>query len=339
MEPLRLQATRLLNLCLTILLLAGCSDSGTEAAFERYLNRLARPLGGQVQPPGRMPQWPATPRTGALRIALAPSKLGTLDFLSLSGCAVQITIGKRNSSLGKMASDSQRLLLDLEYLQLAPECIAAMRKRGSKTLATILADALQLKIQQLPARIFNATLANREYHLFWQRPTSPGDYPQQTSSSVPTALAAINQTIARWLSGDYQFDNQGFETLLAEVASGDGGALAGAAGGPFTLDRNRREHRYRCGGCTRVQLPSLSHAAERHELRRPPATGELRELHRSRARAHERPVRLAHRVRVHRFLLGGRAVRWRAGRHGAPATAGGGGRHAVERTDRAPRRR
>jgi hypothetical protein len=206
------------------LLLCACQDAGPEAAFEKYLGRLARTLNVSASSP--VPATPAKlPRPGQLQIELPPDKLDALDFLALSGCAVQITIGRRNSSLGRMAAPSQRLLLELEYLQLAPACIEYQRETGNDALAEVLQQAWLAKRLQLPARIFNATLGSIEYRDFWRAgPPSP-DYPAQTSSAVISALGAINTHSKRWLSGDYNADNQAFEILLSEGAKGDGGAL------------------------------------------------------------------------------------------------------------------
>ncbi|MFV0276741.1 MAG: DUF3080 family protein, partial [Parahaliea sp.] len=143
----------------------------------------------------------------------------------LTGCEVQITIGKRNSSLGRMASASQRLLLDLEYLHLVPPCIDWQRQQGKAELAGILDQARRLKQAQLPARIFLATLGGPEYRTLWRRPAELADYPQHTSAVVITALEAINADTRRWLAGDYRADNTAFELALSEINKGDGGAL------------------------------------------------------------------------------------------------------------------
>jgi len=153
------------------------------------------------------------------------SALDALDFLALTGCAVQVTIGKRNSSLGRMAAPSQRLLLELEYLRLAPECIAHQRRQDRNTLADTLQGAWQAKRQQLPGLIYNATLAGAEYRQFWRANIAPGDYPAATGSQVLSALKGVNRLTGQWLAGDYRADNLEFELLLGEVATGDGGAL------------------------------------------------------------------------------------------------------------------
>lgn len=214
------------GLLLTVMLLAlaGCSDGGPEEALADYATRLARPLDAAVTEPEASPL-PRPPRVGKLQLTLGDDSLGTLDFLSLTGCEVQVTIGKRNSSLGRMAAPSQRLLLELEYLRLAPACIRYLRTVDKGELADTLQAAHTLKQRQLPARIFNATLGSEEYRRLWSLPNSLGDYPAQTGSAVTTALEAINASSGRWLAGDYSADSHTLELQLSTVARGDGGAL------------------------------------------------------------------------------------------------------------------
>ncbi|MFT4822757.1 MAG: hypothetical protein ACI9DH_000834 [Halioglobus sp.] len=210
-------------------MLTACAKVGPEQNLTIYIERLERTL--QEEAPAPVEQLnPTIPKTSELILKLPSSNLGTLDFLSLSGCAVQITIGKRNSSLGIMASDSQRLLLELEYLEHAPQCIQHMRELEREALATLLEEAFILKRQQLPSLVYNATLANTEFRQFWKKPNSLKDYPQQTSSAVLSALNAITEHVQRWLGGDYTANNLEFEILLSEISKGDGGALLEALG-------------------------------------------------------------------------------------------------------------
>lgn len=215
-----------LFLALLALAVAGCSRSGPEAAYEEYVGRLARTLSVAAPDQPATPAVAALPAPRELHLEIQPGNLGALDFLALSGCAVQITIGKRNSSLGRLARDSQRLLLELEYLQLAPACIDYQRKQGKDELADTLERAWKLKRRQLPASIYNATLGSGEYRQFWKKPAGEAaDYPANTSSAVIASLEAINGHARRWLAGDFSADNREFELLLGEVATGDGGAL------------------------------------------------------------------------------------------------------------------
>ena len=213
-----------LALGLLVVTLAGCTSRDPAAAHDLYLARLARTLS---VPKAAVVQLPLTslPAPRQLLLDIAPGKLGALDFLALSGCAVQVTIGKRNSSLGRMAPPSQRLLLELEFLQLAPACIQHLRGKGREELAATVQEAATLKKEQLPALIFNATLASEEYRDFWRGGSLPPEYPEATGSAVVSALRAITAHSRRWLAGDYTADNLGFELLLGEIARGDGGEL------------------------------------------------------------------------------------------------------------------
>lgn len=208
--------------------LGACSE-GPGDDLERYLDRLS---GALDTPPSAAAGADRSlpPRVGALQLDTPRQDIGALDFLALRGCALQVTVGKRNSSLGRLASPSQRLLLELEFLRLAPACSERLRAESRSELAATLDRAVVNKRAQLPAHIFNATLGSEEFRAFWRAPATLGDYPARTSSEPLSALAAIDALAARWLDGDYRADNRDFELLLATVARGDGGALLAALG-------------------------------------------------------------------------------------------------------------
>ena len=159
------------------------------------------------------------PGPDALRLALEPDNLESLDFFALRGCALQTTLGKYQSALGRGASDSQRLLLDLEYLHLAPACIEHRQLQGQTELANALVEVQNLKRVQLPAIIFNATLANTEFHQFGQQPATPTVQPAQQQQAL-SAVQAITVLLQRWLAGDYRASNIEFEIYLSEIARG-----------------------------------------------------------------------------------------------------------------------
>jgi hypothetical protein len=159
-----------------------------------------------------------------LKLEVSSDVDGGIDFLDLSGCAVQTTFIKQNSSLGRQAKPSQRLLLELEYLRLAPPCIKRLRNHHNTALAETLEQTWRSGRQQLPALIFNATLGSDEYRAFWLTARAPGGYPRVEPEVAVSALETINHHVRRWLEGDYQALNRNFELLLSEVAGGDGGA-------------------------------------------------------------------------------------------------------------------
>ena len=212
----------LLLVALAALALPGC-DGDWPGQAPREL-----PRGISPAPVGTATALPPPP---ALRLELAGDHLDRLDFLALSGCALQANLGRRSGRLGARARDSQRLLLDLEYLRLAPACIDFQRARGDRALATALEQAGALKRRQLPAAIYNATLGGDEYREFWERPArAPAD---ESSGAASAGLQAISNQARRWLAGDWRADNREFEILLGEVGSGAGAALLQApAAGP-----------------------------------------------------------------------------------------------------------
>ena len=214
--------------------LYGCRPDEPNTRFEAYLRRT-----GSTQSVAPADELKAPPLVGDLQLHIPLVTLDTLDLVRLSGCSVQATLGKRYSSLGRQAKPSQRLLLELEYLRRAPSCTDLLRKDHTK-LASALEAAWRNRQQQLPALIFNATLASDEYRSFWLPTSAPGDYPPVSQALVVSALTQINQHICRWLHGDYQAQNRDFEVLLSQVAGGDAGALLQAfflrSRGPGTVD-------------------------------------------------------------------------------------------------------
>jgi hypothetical protein len=221
--------------CAVLALSTACQPHGSNAAFSNYLSKLSSDLtttAPAVQPGIELTPPPAT----ALQLDIPASPVDSLDLLLLSGCAVQANIAKRQTSLGRLAKPSQRLLLELEYLRLAPACISRLRtgntggnlvgniSGNNPVIADVLEAAWQEKRAQLPALIFNATLGGDEYRAFWLAIPAPGDYPRSSPAAVAAAMGAINDQTRRWLSGDYGAHNRNFELLLSEVAGGDGGA-------------------------------------------------------------------------------------------------------------------
>ena len=164
------------------------------------------------------------PPSAALQITIPASSLDNLDFLLLSGCAVQATIIKRNSALGRAAKPSQRLLLALEFLRLAPQCIQRLQELGNVPLATRLENAWQEHRAQLPALVFNGTLGSDEYRAFWLTYRAPTGYPRTEAGAASAASLGIDSEVQRWLQGDYRAQHLRFELQLSDVAGGDGGA-------------------------------------------------------------------------------------------------------------------
>ncbi len=210
--------------CILLGTICSCAERQPLEKLDDYLNFLSHSLKTAFANPT-----PATvmspPGIATVRVHLPVASFDHLNVSDLKGCALQITLNKFGSSLGKFASDSQRLLLSLEYLLHAPGCVLLMRQQNKRELAEILEQAYLLVQQQLPARIFNATLGGIEFRQLWLKPHTLGYYPNLTNDLVLSSIAAIVRSARRWMTGDYGADNREFEIQLSEVAQGDGGAL------------------------------------------------------------------------------------------------------------------
>ncbi|MGB0221731.1 MAG: DUF3080 family protein [Luminiphilus sp.] len=210
-------------------LLAGCGSPPLgESLLVNYIERLTNTL--SVDTPDRPAIDP--PRIVEFEIAPIPietQSIGLIDLLSVTDCELKVNIARRNTLLAKNASPSQKLLLDLEFLRLAPACIDSLRSSGDDKLAEIIKEARELRDQQLPARIFNAVTAGPEWQALWSAPLSLGNYPEQSSDDEAQALNALAHRIERWLSGNWDREDEMIELLLSELRTGAGGSLLLAA--------------------------------------------------------------------------------------------------------------
>ncbi len=213
-------------LVLLCAVLAACSDKPALLDdLDTYTSRLARAL--EVEKPPVAPFSPSTiPRK---KIDIPPGKISLLEFLRLFGCELQVTLGERNSQMGKLAPDSQRLLNTLQFIHHAPACIKTLQDRQQFELAGKLEAALIDKREQLPAFIFNATLAGPEIIALWQHDL-PADYPDNTNLGVSTAMDRLLGYTDAWLNGDPTAGWDSLEQTLSALRAGDAGTLLYAMG-------------------------------------------------------------------------------------------------------------
>jgi len=212
-----------------LLALTGCTDSETGPDhLDEYLHRLATVTGVELVADAPhdahrldLPRQQATASPVSNQIDL-------IDFLSLSGCALQVNLGRRNTQLGRTASPSQRLLLDLEFMDLVPECITLLRERGDDELASTLAEVSEERQTLLSESIAQALFMGSEWRLFWERPATLGNYPLDTNSAIAGSLSRLSDLTRGWLGGNRQASNREFELLLSDLRAGDGGALLAA---------------------------------------------------------------------------------------------------------------
>lgn len=209
--------------CLLALISCGGAETGPDQLND-YLSRLSNVVGSPLPAPADEAIWLDLP-DATITIDAPATKMDLIDFLSLSGCELQVNLGRRNTQLGRTASPSQRLLLDLEFLELAPDCIERLRYGGDDDLADTLLQVSQEREAGLSGSIVKAVLAGPEWQQFWERPASLGRYPTDTNSQIAATLTQLHAMASRWLAGDWAASNRDFELRLSELRAGDGGAL------------------------------------------------------------------------------------------------------------------
>ena len=155
--------------------------------------------------------------------------LSLIDFLSLSGCELQTNIAKRNTSMGRTASVSQRLILDLEFLRLAPACVTLMEAKEEYSVANTLRENIELRRTNLPIRIFSAILAGPEWRKFWEQPMLLGSYPTSASGDSAQALWELSERVQRFLEHNWSAADEDLEPLLSSIRANSGGQLLAAA--------------------------------------------------------------------------------------------------------------
>ena len=204
-------------------LLAGCGGDAADQRFDEYQLRMSRVL--EVEPP--LPQElavPSYPQARALQRPVARASIGMLDLLALGDCELHTLVAERNSSLGKLAGASTRLIYELDFLRLAPKCIEVLANEEAE-LREQLRAVVNAKREQLPRTIWEAFLGSAEYRSFWRRPIALADYPQAQAYAADDALVVLFDAAKRWLGGDYNAASSEIEAQLQALLSGDGGYL------------------------------------------------------------------------------------------------------------------
>ena len=183
--------------CLSSALLAGC---GTQTpALPEYVERVASVLD---QPVGSAPvALQVAPRGKALKTAIANSKINALQFAELHRCDMGDLVGQRNSGLGRLAQDSQRLSYEAQWLCRAQTCELDWFE-----------EIRDNKLAQLPGQFWNATIAGDEFRSLLTA-NNPGDIDSDALlelSNVWQAIAELDTETCATIDG---FSGR-FESLL-----------------------------------------------------------------------------------------------------------------------------
>ena len=209
-------------LCLFVTLFTGCANrESPENIFNNYLYRLYNSLESEGDKPSlksnidsAIASLPRYPKRIDLLHSLNESTINLLEFLRLSQCELQRHIGERNSSLGKLQKDSQRLIYDLEFIRLASICINSLSHENP--LKTVLQIASDEKQQQLPLLLWNATFASEEFSYLFS--LSTGFLGASETDLRPVNVYESLTSMERMVI-DNQFDQVALEAAFAVLAS------------------------------------------------------------------------------------------------------------------------
>ena len=113
-----------------------------------YVVRLSRLLESDI-PMRAHVEIPQMPRIGEVRFEPPMAGVDILEFLRLGDCELQQWIAERNSSLGRFAPASQRLIYEVNFLRLADSCIQALTE-DHPSLAEELKSVREQKRETLP---------------------------------------------------------------------------------------------------------------------------------------------------------------------------------------------
>jgi hypothetical protein len=136
-----------------LVMIGGCGPVTPEAVLEEYVVRVGRVVEATapVAPPPALARYP---ERRVLAVAIPERTVGLMSFFELHGCDMGGLVGYRNSPLGRIQSDSQRLGYEAAWLAAAEACDGG----AEAWLTELVAD----KRLAFPALFWNATFAAGE---------------------------------------------------------------------------------------------------------------------------------------------------------------------------------
>ncbi len=196
-------------LLIPLLLLIGCQPRDDGAALlDDYGWRMGNVFGFHWQAPAPPLFQPPYPGRRQLQRRVESLSINLLDFLKLSPCDLQRLLGERNSSLGKVMADSQRLAYELAFIELANRCIQQLHEGGDDSgLAQTLRAAVRTKRASLADVHWNATWASAEFQTLF----SDADHPV-AASYWQSPATELEESLQQLLSGPLSWQPAGGES-------------------------------------------------------------------------------------------------------------------------------
>jgi len=116
----QLPFTKALSLVAVVFLLSGCGDPAI-SLMDDYVSRLGRTLNIELQQPPPLDLLPL-PSIATTRVDITDSSITLVELVATRSCGLDILLGERNSSLGKVMTPSQRLKYELAFLKQVQPC-------------------------------------------------------------------------------------------------------------------------------------------------------------------------------------------------------------------------
>jgi hypothetical protein len=113
--------TKLLSLIAVVFVLSSCSDPA-QSLMDDYTKRLGRTLALELQDPAPLDLKPL-PSITATRADITETSISLVELVATRSCGLDLLLGERNSSLGKVMPPSQRLKYELAFLKQVHPCL------------------------------------------------------------------------------------------------------------------------------------------------------------------------------------------------------------------------
>jgi hypothetical protein len=186
-----------------LFMLGGCEPTTPEATLEEYLVRVGRVVEATVAvaPPPALARYP---ERRALALEIPQRTIDVVTFFELHGCDMGGLVGYRNSPLGRIQSDSQRLGYEAAWLAAAEACGAS-----AEAWVTELGTDKRLA---LPALFWNATFAADEMRVALGLAARPA------SGDFADLLRQLNDGWSALQAGEFELD--ALERVLGALRQG-----------------------------------------------------------------------------------------------------------------------
>ncbi len=191
-----------LLLLLSTSFITGCIDTDpAQSLVETYAERTSRAIDVDfdLQLNKTAELYPTLPDRRDRTESLIPITEGLIDVLDLKQCGLIDLIAQRNTSLGKLAGGSQRLIYELEFIPKARDCQTLLTgdERKVEVLDRV-TEINQIKSENWPKQIWNSLYISAEMEQHFSLGGSPippeADYSTAELMLTMQRFAEIAQT-------------------------------------------------------------------------------------------------------------------------------------------------